>query len=231
MFEGAVSYVGAVGGGVLSFLSPCVLPLVPAYLCFLGGVSLEQLTTEGEGQAQRKINRQVLISALAFVLGFSTVFVMLGASASAISGLLLTHKELLGKIAGAIIIVFGLHFIGLLRIPFLNYEARFHMKSKPAGMIGAYVIGLAFAFGWTPCIGPVLGAVLSVAAQADQLSYGITLLAAYALGLGIPFLMAAFAAQPFMRLDGPVPKEYETGGDCDGRSVDRDRYTICNKFI
>ncbi len=197
-----VSYAGAVGGGFLSFLSPCVLPLVPAYLCFLGGVSLDQLTAQTgqvEEQGLRFNNQQVFFAALAFVLGFSVVFVSLGASASAISGLILDHKELLGKIAGVVIIFFGLHFIGLLRIPFLNYEARVHLSERPAGLTGAFVIGLAFAFGWTPCIGPVLSAVLSVAAQADSLFYGTTLLGAYALGLGVPFLLAAFAARPFLR--------------------------------
>jgi len=194
------SYAGALGGGILSFLSPCVLPLVPAYLCFLGGVSLEQLTGEDGEAVEATDGRQVLFAALAFVLGFSVVFISLGASASAVSGLILDHKEILGRIAGVIIIIFGVHFIGLIRIPFLNYEARVHLAEKPAGLTGAFVIGLAFAFGWTPCIGPVLATILSVAARADSLLYGTTLLGVYALGLGIPFLLAAFAARPFMRL-------------------------------
>ncbi len=191
-----LSYPAAFGGGMLSFLSPCVLPLVPAYLCFLGGVSLEQLT--GEDEEGAPVAGRVMQAALAFVLGFSVVFISLGATASIVSGLLLDHKETLGKIAGAVIIVFGLHFTGLIRIPFLNYEARIHPAERPAGLLGAFLIGLAFAFGWTPCIGPILATVLSVAAQADSLSYGTSLLAAYALGLGVPFIIAAFAAKPFM---------------------------------
>jgi len=212
-----LSYAGALGGGILSFLSPCVLPLVPAYLCFLGGVSLEQLTADAGDEEASTDSRQVLYAAVAFVLGFAVVFVSLGASASAVSGLILDHKELLGKIAGGIIIVFGLHFIGLIRIPFLNYEARVHLAEKPAGLTGAFVIGLAFAFGWTPCIGPILATILSVAARADSLLYGTSLLGVYALGLGIPFLLAAFAARPFMRVmykaRGHMRKvEYAMGG-------------------
>ncbi|HZD25988.1 MAG TPA: cytochrome c biogenesis protein CcdA [Alphaproteobacteria bacterium] len=195
-----ISYAGAVGGGLLSFLSPCVLPLVPAYLCFLGGVSVDELTAgAGKGAAAPAGQRRVLLAAFAFVLGFSTVFVALGASASAVSQVLLSQKLLLGKIAGVVIILFGLHFMGLLRIPALNREARFHWQDRPAGPLGAFLIGLAFAFGWTPCIGPVLATVLSVAARQDSVAYGVTLLASYAAGLGIPFVLAALAAGPFMR--------------------------------
>jgi cytochrome c-type biogenesis protein len=193
-----VSYAGALGAGVLSFLSPCVLPLVPAYLCFIGGVSLDQLTGEGRRDGDGAAGR-VLLSAAMFVLGFSAVFVALGASASAISGFLLENQVLFSRIAGVVIIVFGLHFMGVFRIRFLNAEARVHPQSRPAGLLGAFLIGLAFAFGWTPCIGPVLATILSVAASRDSLSYGTTLLASYAAGLGIPFLVAAMAAGPFMR--------------------------------
>lgn len=195
-----VSYIGAVGAGMLSFLSPCVLPLVPAYLCYLGGVSLEQLTDEApRDDTVERPGGRIVAAALAFVCGFSVVFISLGASASAISGLLLEHKLVLGKIAGVVIILFGLHFMGLFRIGFLNFEARLHMQSKPAGLLGAFVIGLAFAFGWTPCIGPVLATILAVAAQSESVTFGTSLLTAYALGLGIPFVIAALAARPFMR--------------------------------
>ena len=192
-----ISYAGALGGGILSFVSPCVLPLVPAYLCFLNGTSLEQLS--GEEPTEDGAARPVVISALLFIFGFSTVFVALGASASAISGLLLDHKLILGQIAGGIIIIFGLHVIGLLRLPFLNREVRLHLRNRSASLLGAYVLGLAFAFGWTPCIGPILATVLSVAARGDSLWYGTTLLTVYAAGLGIPFLLAAFLAVPFLR--------------------------------
>jgi cytochrome c-type biogenesis protein len=201
MSELDVTYIGAAGAGLLSFLSPCVLPLVPAYLCFLGGVSLEELTEdETGGTEQRALSARVLLAALAFVVGFSVVFVSFGATASALSQLIFEYKLILGKIAGVVIVLFGLHFMGLFRLAFLNREARFHPERRPAGLAGAFLIGLAFAFGWTPCIGPVLATVLSVAAQSDSVTYGTTLLAAYAAGLGVPFLLAAFLAKPFMRL-------------------------------
>ncbi len=192
-----ISYAGALGGGLLSFVSPCVLPLVPAYLCFLGGTSLEQLS--GDETVETGAARRVVVSALLFIFGFSTVFVALGASATVISGILLEHKLILGQIAGVIIIIFGLHVMGLLRLPFLNRDVRLHLQNRPASLAGAYLLGLAFAFGWTPCIGPILATVLSVAARGDSLWYGTTLLTVYAAGLGIPFLLAAFLAAPFMR--------------------------------
>jgi len=192
-----ISYLGAAGAGALSFLSPCVLPLVPAYLCFLGGVSLDQLTADEEARP-RGVGGRVLAAAAMFVLGFSTVFVALGASASWISGFLLDNKLWLGRGAGVVIVIFGLHFMGLLRIPFLNYEARFQARAAPAGLLGAYLVGLAFAFGWTPCIGPVLATILTVAARYESIAYGTSLLAVYAAGLGVPFLLAALLSRPFM---------------------------------
>jgi len=192
-----VSYIGALTAGLLSFLSPCVLPLVPPYLCFLGGVSLDQLT--GEGESPPGGGKRVFIAAFVFVLGFSTVFVGLGATSSIVGQLLAEHLDILAKVAGVVIALLGLHFLGVFRFAFLMREARFHVESRPAGLIGAYVIGLAFAFGWTPCVGPVLAAILFVAASEDSILYGASLLGAYAAGLGIPFLIAAFAAGPFTR--------------------------------
>jgi cytochrome c-type biogenesis protein len=190
-----VSFLGALGAGLLSFVSPCVLPLVPPYLCFIAGVSLDQLTEEPGAEGA---TGQIFMAALAFVLGFSTVFVALGATATMLGQLVAQQFDLLAKIAGAVIIVLGLHFLGVFRIPLLYREARFHVQNRPAGMIGAYVIGLAFAFGWTPCVGPVLAAILFVAASEDTVLRGTVLLAGYALGIGIPFLLAALAARPFM---------------------------------
>jgi len=191
-----VGHAGAFAAGLLSFLSPCVLPLVPPYLCFIGGLTLDQLAEQQEvgGVAARR----VFVAALAFVLGFTTVFVALGATASVIGQVVAENFRLLGQIAGVIIIVLGLHFLGLLRIPFLYREARFHVESRPAGLVGAYVVGLAFAFGWTPCVGPVLAAILFVAGAEGSVLEGSTLLTAYALGIGLPFLGAALAARPFM---------------------------------
>ncbi len=191
-----LSYAGALGAGILSFVSPCVLPLIPAYLCFLGGASLDELTAKGG--VDKAVSRRVFISALAFVLGFSTVFISLGAGATALSNLLAENIDILSKIAGVVIVVFGFHYMGLFRIGFLNFEKRFHMEAKPAGLAGSYLLGLAFAFGWTPCVGPILATLLMVAAGSDSLWYGTSLLAVYAAGLGIPFLLAAFMVKPFM---------------------------------
>ena len=191
-----VSYAGAFGAGILSFLSPCVLPLVPPYLCFLGGVSLDQVTDD-EGIDPR-IQRRVFIAAVAFVLGFSTVFIALGATASALGQLVAEYMSILSKIAGVVIIILGLHFMGLFKIAMLYREARFHSEARPAGIIGAYLIGLAFAFGWTPCVGPVLAAILFVAGSDDSVLTGVGLLAVYSAGLGIPFLAASLAVKPFM---------------------------------
>lgn len=195
MFD--VSYAGAFGAGALSFLSPCVLPLIPAYLCFLGGVSLDQLTGKDEAAG-----RGVWRSAVAFVAGFSAVFIVMGATASALSKLIMDNMTWLSVAAGAVIILFGLHYMGALRIGFLNFEKRVHVDARPAGLVGAFVLGIAFAFGWTPCVGPILATILMIAAGGDSVSYGTSLLAAYAAGLGLPFLAAAFAARPFMAFLG-----------------------------
>ena len=192
-----ITYFGALVAGLLSFASPCVLPLIPAYISFLGGASLSQLTEEdGVDVATQK---RVIYAAIAFVLGFSTVFIALGASATTISALIAQNSLLLGQIAGVIIVIFGLHFIGVFRIGFLNFEKRFHLENKPTGLAGSYILGLAFAFGWTPCVGPILASVLMVATSGDSIGYGISLLTVYAAGLGIPFLVAAFAVKPFMK--------------------------------
>ena len=180
--------------GLLSFLSPCVLPLVPPYLAYLAGTTLDEWT----GETQAGIRRRAILCALAFVLGFSTIFVLLGAGASVIGASLRQNSVEIGWIAGALIIVMGLHFMGVIRIPFLAREARMQVD-KPAGMAGAYVMGLAFAFGWSPCIGPVLGSVFAVAGSEASVGRGMFLLSVYSAGLGVPFLIAAFAMGPFIR--------------------------------
>jgi cytochrome c-type biogenesis protein len=191
------SYYGAFVAGMLSFLSPCILPLVPPYLCFLGGVSLKQL--EDGGTADRAASVRVVLSSVVFVLGFATVFIAFGATASAIGQIVVDNIDTLAVIAGILIIVLGLHFMGVFRIGLLYREARFHVARKPAGIVGAYVVGLAFAFGWTPCVGPVLAAILMVAAGEDSAMRGATLLAAYAGGIGVPFIVAALFAQLFLK--------------------------------
>jgi cytochrome c-type biogenesis protein len=188
-----VSIIAALLAGALSFLSPCVLPLVPPYLCYITGTSLDDLTAEGETSANRAIP-----AALLFVLGFTTVFVLLGATASAAGQLLRSHLDVLGQVAGVVIILMGLHFLGVFRLGLLNRELRYHGGGRIAGLAGAYVIGLAFAFGWTPCIGPVLGVILSLAASEQDVARGAGLLAVYSLGLGVPFLASAAAVTSFL---------------------------------
>jgi cytochrome c-type biogenesis protein len=191
-----IGYAAAVSAGVLSFLSPCVLPLVPPYLCFLGGVTFDQLAESGK--TEPAAGQRILVAALAFVLGFSVVFVAMGATASLLGQMLAEHMTLLGRLAGLVIIVMGLHFLGVLRLNLLLREARFHGTPRGAGPLGAFVVGLAFAFGWTPCVGPALATILFVAAGEGDAARGAGLLAAYALGIGIPFLLAAVAVQPFL---------------------------------
>lgn len=188
-----ISIFAALFAGVISFLSPCVLPLVPPYLVYLAGTSLERLADK---EPEPEVKRDAVIAACLFVLGFSTVFVALGASASLIGGLIRAYSDILSTIAGIVIIVMGLHFLGLTRINFLMREKRARMQ-HPVGLWGAYVMGLAFAFGWTPCIGPILATILAVAASEDTVAKGAALLAVYSLGLGIPFIVAAMAIEPF----------------------------------
>ena len=191
-----VSIPAALIAGLVSFLSPCVLPLVPPYLVYLTGATIEHVANEEADAASR---RAVMLSALLFVLGFSTVFVLLGASASLIGGLIRAWSAQLSIIAGIIIIVMGLHFLGLTRIGLLMREGRLSIP-KPVGLWGAYIMGLAFAFGWTPCIGPILAAILSIAAAEATVAKGAGLLAVYSAGLGIPFLIAAFMVEQFSSL-------------------------------
>jgi cytochrome c-type biogenesis protein len=171
--------------GVISFLSPCVLPIVPPYLAYMSGVSL------GDMQSQAAGRRRAILSAAFFVLGLSTVFLILGFTASAFGAFFLQNQQLFTQVSGVVIMVFGLHFLGILRIPFLDREARMDAGDRGGSSFGAYVLGLAFAFGWTPCIGPQLGAILSLAASEASVTRGTVLLGVYAAGLGIPFLLAA----------------------------------------
>jgi len=187
-----VSIVAAFIAGLLSFLSPCVLPLVPPYLVYLAGASLERLA---DAEPEPTVRREALGAAALFVAGFSTVFVALGASASAIGSLIEIYSQQLAILAGIAIIIMGLHFLGLTRFAVLMREKRLPMP-KPVGLWGAYVMGLAFAFGWTPCIGPILAAILAVAASKETVAKGAGLLAVYSAGLGVPFLIAAFAVEP-----------------------------------
>lgn len=191
---------GAFGAGVISFLSPCILPLVPPYLAYLAGIGMGELGHSAVGD--QALRRRILVRALAFVLGFATVFVALGATATLIGQVLSRYFEWLAILAGVAIIAMGLHFLGVFRIALLYREARVTVERKPAGPFGAYLMGLAFAFGWTPCVGPVLAAILMIAGAEESAFKGALLLLAYALGIGIPFLAAAFLASPFLKLMG-----------------------------
>jgi cytochrome c-type biogenesis protein len=185
--------VAALLAGLVSFLSPCVLPLVPPYLVYLAGASLERLA---DAEPESRVRWETILAAVLFVAGFSTVFVALGAGASAIGSLLRFYSNELAILAGIVIIVMGLHFLGLTPIRLLSQEKRMEMQ-KPVGLWGAYVMGLAFAAGWTPCIGPILATILAIAASEATVAKGAGLLAIYSLGLGVPFVIAALAVEPF----------------------------------
>lgn len=200
-----ISYITAAGAGALSFLSPCVLPLVPPYLCYMAGVSVEDFRQDGGSSDGSRFNpkrRLLVLSSVAFVLGFTTVFVALGAGASSIGAFLRAWQQEMAIVAGLLIILMGLNFIGVIRFSLLSREARFQAKATPASPLGAYVMGLAFAFGWTPCIGPVLGPILTLAGGSATVAQGAALLAVYSLGLGIPFILAALFSGAFMRFLG-----------------------------
>ncbi len=193
-----VGFVGAFIAGLLSFLSPCVLPLVPPYLCFIGGVSLSEMTDE-EGPPPGA-NKRVFLASLFFVIGFSLVFILFGATASFLGQMLADNMLWIGRFAGVLIIIMGVHFLGIIKIPLLYREARLQGPAKPVGLLGAFLMGLAFAFGWTPCVGPVLAAILMIAGSEDSVMQGTLLLGSYALGIGVPFLIAALAIGPFLRI-------------------------------
>ncbi|MER0237314.1 cytochrome c biogenesis protein CcdA [Fulvimarina sp. MAC8] len=190
-----VGFGAAFLAGLLSFVSPCVLPLVPPYLAYLAGISFDQVREQGADPA---VARRIIFSSLAFVIGFTTVFVALGATASVIGQAIAEWFDTLSIIAGVLIIIMGLHFLGVFRLSLLYREARFTVGTKPAGPFGAYVMGLAFAFGWTPCVGPVLAAILFIAGSQDTAMRGAGLLATYSLGIGIPFMLAAIFATRFL---------------------------------
>jgi len=189
-----VGILAAFAAGFISFISPCVLPIVPGYLSFISGVSFEELQNSDNISAIRK---RILLNVLFFIIGFSIVFISLGASATAIGRFLQEQSNIISKVAGVIIIIFGLHMVGIFKIPFLNYEKRFQTSGKKFGLLSSLVIGFAFAFGWTPCIGPFLASILLYASKQETIGQGIILLTAYSLGLGIPFFLAGFSISLF----------------------------------
>jgi cytochrome c-type biogenesis protein len=184
--------------GLASFLSPCVLPLFPSYLSFVTGMSVSDLSADLTVAARWRVVRH----AVAFVLGFSTIFVAMGASFTAAGALLLDYRDWIRRIGGLLIVVFGLYIAGLLRIGVFARTQQLQLREKPAGYIGAFLVGITFAIGWTPCVGPILGAILSLAGTADTVQQGVGLLVAYSVGLGVPFLLSALALGAFLKFCG-----------------------------
>lgn len=199
-----ISLVMAFFAGVLTFLSPCVLPLIPAYISFITGVSINELIV---GQKEReKVTGRILLEIVLFIIGFSLVFILLGASASYLGKLLLTHIRLLRTVGGILVIFFGLYIAGGFQMGFLGYEKRIHLQMKPANIFGSLIVGIVFALGWTPCAGPILASILTYASAQEAVGKGILLLSSYSLGLGIPFLISGMAINLFLKSFRKVKK-------------------------
>jgi cytochrome c-type biogenesis protein len=239
-----VTILAAFVAGVLSFISPCVLPLIPGYLSFISGATLDEMqgtARPGMGvgvAAPPTARRRVVVTSLFFILGFSLVFVALGATASVLGQFLMERLRLLGKIAGIVLIVFGLHTMGVLRIGWLYSERRVQVDRKPAGPLGALLVGIAFAFGWTPCIGPILAGILAIAGAQETIGQGVQLLAVYSAGLGIPFLMTALAIDRFFAVFAKIRRHYRaielvSGGllVAIGLLIFTDRFTVIARVL
>jgi cytochrome c-type biogenesis protein len=190
-----ISLIAAFSAGLLSFVSPCVLPLVPSYISYITGLSIEQLTDERE---RSKFKKAIVVNALIFIAGFSSVFIAFGASASFLGQMLITYQDHIRRIGGVLIVIFGLYLLGILNINFLQMEHRFQFRNRPVGYLGSFLIGVAFAAGWTPCVGPVLGTILLYASTTDSLWNGVMLLTSYSLGLGLPLLLTALGVDRFL---------------------------------
>ena len=200
-----ISYFYVLLAGLLSFLSPCVLPIVPGYLCFIAGTSLDKALDN-----QETLRSNSLKYSISFVFGFSSIFVLMGASATYLSSLLYEYFDYLRIIGGIIIIIFGIHFTQIIQFSFLNSDTRIQIKNYKPGLVGSFIVGLSFAFGWTPCIGPILGSVLSVAASSETISEGTFLLILYSAGLGIPFILAAYGIGTFLKFLSRIRKHIRT---------------------
>lgn len=187
MFTETITFPAAFAAGLLSFLSPCILPLIPAYFSFITGLSLDELT-----RGRQETRKKVILSTLAYVAGFSFVFIMFGASASFLGSVFTQYAYVVRYLGGAIILIFGLHLLGIINIKALSFEKRIHLKQKPVHLLGTFIIGMAFGAGWSPCIGPLLGSILIVAGNQDTLAKGVWLLATYSAGLALPFILMSF---------------------------------------
>jgi cytochrome c-type biogenesis protein len=187
LFAENITYSAAIIAGLLSFFSPCILPLIPAYFSFITGLTLDELT-----QGKKEVRQKVILSTLFYVAGFSFIFILFGASASFLGGFASKYSWVVRYLGGSIIIVFGLHLLGIINIKGFNFEKKIHVKEKPIHLMGVFVIGMAFGAGWSPCIGPLLGSILVVAGNQDTVLQGVSLLAVYSAGLAIPFLIISF---------------------------------------
>jgi len=201
-----VSIFVALSAGFISFLTPCILPLIPSYLAFITGISLEELQTE---MNLKRIRKKVIGNSLMFILGFSVIFIALGASATFIGTFLSDHIRWFEIVGGAVVIVLGLHFAGVFKLKFLEREKKFHMQKKPLGYLGTALVGMAFGAGWTPCVGPILGAILTMAATTQDITKGIVLLVFYSIGLGIPFLISGIIIHKFFEYFKTIRKYFK----------------------
>lgn len=195
-----ISFAGAALAGLLSFFTPCILPMVPFYLCYMAGISMAELTggADGATRISKGAQRRLVVSAMAFALGVTTIFILLGLGATALGAAFARHKDWLAYVGAAILLGFGLHFLGVVKIPLLYREARLDSRAAPSGVVGAYVMGLAFGFGWTPCVGPALASILMIASGMGDVWRGAALLAVYGLAMTTPFVIAALFARPFL---------------------------------
>ena len=190
-----ISFIAAFSAGLLSFVSPCVLPLVPSYISYITGLSVEQLTDTSE---RMKFKKAIVLNSLLFIAGFSSVFISFGASASFLGQMLVAYQDSIRRVGGILIVVFGLYLLGILNLNFLKMEHRYQFRNRPAGYLGSFLIGIAFAAGWTPCVGPVLGSILLYASTTDSLLDGVVLLTFYSVGLGLPLFLTALGVDRFL---------------------------------
>lgn len=232
-----VTLLAAFAAGFLSFISPCVLPLIPGYISFISGMTLEEMQGQGAVSAAAS-RRQVLIASCAFVLGFTIIFVAAGASASALGKFMFAQAPILEKVAGTVLVILGLHMMGVFRIRFLEGDKRIHTRKKPAGPFGALLVGMAFAFAWTPCIGPILGGILGLAASRESVVEGMQMLAVYSLGLGVPFLLTSMAINRFFAAAARIRRHYRaielvSGGlmIAVGILIFFDQFTLIAKYL
>lgn len=204
-----ISLLVAFGAGILTFFTPCILPLIPAYICFITGLSLDDLRENKKQEKKIGNTKKILLQTILFVLGFSFVFISLGATASFLGGFIYKYEKIIKIVGGSIIIILGLNVAGVFSIKRLQYEKRLHLKNKPVNMFGSFIVGVVFALGWTPCVGPALAAMLGLAGTQKTLTQGVVLLSIYSLGLGIPFVLTGLAINTFFNIFDKIKKHFK----------------------